>query len=164
MTATPPTRKDMAEFFRLCLLTGLCETATIAQWADSVVATDASPHIAFIELCISASQSASAVVTLLGDVPGPTTPGLPVQMLLGHASRLVAERAFAPEQLLLRLYAISNHENFPDRICDRLVGLEDDYALARDGVYGTLAEVGRDTASLLKEYEQYAPDKSTGTV
>jgi hypothetical protein len=162
MTATQPTRKDTAEFFRLSLLAGLCEPSSVARWADSIVAAERSPHIAFIELCIAASQPASSVQTLLDDVPGQATPELPVRMLLGYSSRLVSARAFTPEQLLLRLYGIASLETFPERIYFQLVTLEDDYSLVRDGVYGTLAEVTQDITTFLNEYEQYAPDNSTG--
>lgn len=162
MTATQPTQKDTAEFFRLSLLAGLCQPSAVARWADSIVGAEPSPHIAFIELCIAASQPASSVQTLLGDVPGQLTPELPVWMLLGYASRLVSSHVFTPDILLLRLYGIANLESFPERIYFRLVTLEDCYSLARDGVYGTPAEVARDVAAFLTEYEQYAPDAPTG--
>ena len=83
-------------------------------------------------------------------------------MLLGHASRLLAAYSFTPEQLLLRLYGIASLETFPERIYYELVRLEDEYSLARDGVYGTLTEFAQDTSTFLTEYETYAPDNSTG--
>jgi len=119
MTATQPTRKDMAEFFRLGLLAGRCEPPAVARWEDSIVAVESSPHIAFIELCIAASQPASSVQTLLDDVPGQATPELPARMLLGFSSRLAASHTFTSEQLLLRLYGIASLETFPERIFSR---------------------------------------------
>ena len=162
MTSAQPTPKDMAEFFRLSLLAGLCKPSAVARWADSIVANEQSPHIAFIELCIASSQPASCVRTLLGDVPGEATPELPAWMLLGHSSRLVSSHAFTPEQLLLRLYGIASLETFPKSIYFQLIRLEDEYSLVRDGVYGTLAELAEDITTFLNEYEPYAPDNSTG--
>ncbi|MGC3992128.1 MAG: hypothetical protein QM796_21030 [Chthoniobacteraceae bacterium] len=159
MTVMQPNRKDMAEFFRLSLHAGICTPATVVQWADRIVAADASPHIAFIELCMSAFQPASAVGTLLGDVPGQATADLSVQMLLGYAARLIAERTFAPEELLLRLYRLAGSE-FPGSIYFELVGLESAYICARDGVFGTVAEVMEDFATFLANHVRYAPDLS----
>jgi hypothetical protein len=130
-----PTRKDIAEFFRLGLLAGVCEPALVAQWAESIVAADLHPHIAFIELCISGSQSTGIIQRLLADVPNQATPDLPVRMLLGHASRLVATHIFSPEELLLRLYRIANLETFPEHIYFEFVRLEDDLSLAQDRAY-----------------------------
>jgi hypothetical protein len=152
----------MAEFFRLSLLAGLCEPSTVARWADSIVAAEPSPHIAFIELCIAGSQSASSVQTLLDDVPGHATPDFSVQMLLGHASRLVTAHVFTPEQLLLRLYHMASLETFPDSIYYELSAFEDELSLARDGVYGTVSEVAQDFTTFLATYDSYAPNTSTG--
>jgi hypothetical protein len=157
MISTQPTRKDMAEFFRLSLLAGLCEPSSVASWADSVVASEESPHIAFIELCIGCSQPISTVQTLLGDIPGRPTPDLPVHMLLGHASRLAASLSFSAEELLLRLYRISSLEAFPQSLHFDISGFEDELSLARDGIYSTPSEVARDFVAFLLDYEPYAP-------
>jgi hypothetical protein len=162
MTVTPPTRKDMAEFFRFGLLAGLCEPSTVARWAESIVAADELPHIAFIELCIAGSQPASHVQALLHDVPGDPTPELATRMLLGHASGLISSHAFAPEQILLRLYGIATRETFPERVWSELVSLEDGLSLARDGVYGTLPEVATGIIEFLGNYAAYAPDDVCG--
>ena len=156
-----PSRKDMGEFFRLGLLAGLCEPSDVARWADTIVASERSPHIAFIELCIAASQSASSVQSLLHEVPGQATPDLPFLMLLGHSARLLAAHTYSPKQLLLRLYRLARVE-LPESIYLELVGLEDAYSLVRDGVYGTLAEIAQHITAFLNEYESYAPDASTG--
>ena len=163
MTATQPSRKDMAEFFRLGLLAGLCGSPFVARWADSIVAAEPSPHIAFIELCIAGSQPASTVETLLADVPGQVTPDLPVHMLLGFSSRLISAHAFTPVELLLRLYRISSLETFPERIYFEFVRQEDAISLARDEVYGTLPEVAHHITEFLRAFEPYAPDTSPGS-
>jgi hypothetical protein len=162
MTATVPARKDIAEFFRLGLVAGICEPSSIARWADSIVAAEPSPHIAFIELCVAGSQPASSVQTLLGAVPGQTTRDLPFRMLLGHSSRLLAAHNFTAEQLLLRLYDLARLESLHEGIYGDLSGFEDELSLARDGVFGTVADVAQHFTRFLADYEPYAPDNSTG--
>lgn len=156
VTTMEPTRKDMAEFFRLSLLAGFGEPAEVIRWADSIVGAEASPHIAFIELCIAVAQPTGRLGDLLHEVPGQVTPELPVRMLLGAAARFISAHAADSERMLLRLYRVAGLEHFPERIYFQLVSLEDAYALARDGVYGTLAEVRQDFAAFLQEYEPYA--------
>ena len=162
MTATEPSRKDIAEFFRLGLVARICEPSSIARWADSIVAAEPSSHIAFIELCLAGSQPASSVQTLLDAVPGQATPDLPFQMLLGHSSRLLTANIFTAEQLLRRLYGLVRLEAPEEDIYWKLSGFEDELSLARDGVFGTVADAAQHIADFLTDYEQYAPDNSTG--
>ena len=152
-----PTRKDTGEFFRLGLLAGLCDPPAVARWADSIVAAEPSPHISFIELCISASQSASSVQSLLHDIPGQSAPELPARMLLGYASRLVSSHAFTADQMLLRLYGIANLDVYPEHMYFQLASLEDDLSRVTDGFWKTIAEVTHDITVFLKDYEPYAP-------
>jgi hypothetical protein len=147
----------MAEFFRLSLLAGFSEPSVVTRWADSIVAAERSPHIAFIELCIAGSQPASTVQTLLDDVPGEPTPDLAVHMLLGHAGHLAASHVFTAEEILLRLYRISSLEAFPQSLHFDISGFEDELSLARDGIYSTPSEVAQDFVTFLADYRPYAP-------
>lgn len=144
MTTNAPTHKDIAEFFRLALLAGLCAPAAAAQWADTIVSAEEAPDIAFIELCCAGDQPVSALLTLLADVPGKAAPGMPGQVLLGHASRLLAAHTFTPEQLLPRIHGIANTETFPERACNELTRLQD-------------AQSPAEFPAFLAEYEPYAP-------
>jgi hypothetical protein len=157
MTVAKPTRKDVAEFFRLSLLAGLPETQRVVDWADTIVANDCSPHFAFIELCLCASKPVGEIQALLGNVPGRATPELPMRMLLGHLSRCLREPTSVPEQVLVRLCRLSHPESFPESVYFELIRLENDYALARDGVFGSLSEVIREFADFLAGYDEYAP-------
>jgi hypothetical protein len=79
-------------------------------------------------------------------------------MLLGHASHLGKFGVMPAEQLLIRIYGIASLQTFPDAIYFELTGLEDDYALARDNVLGTLEEVAKDVSVFFAQYEPYAPE------
>lgn len=151
-------RKGTAEFFRLGLLTGLCAPSDVTRWADSIVAADSSPHIAFIELCVAGSQSANNILTLLKDVPGESNRDLPVLALLGWSSRLLSSQDSTPEQVLLRLYRIASSDTFPENIYFEIMRLEDELFLAGEGIYGTPADVARDIINFLKGYESFAPE------
>lgn len=109
-----------------------------------------------IELCCSGTKPRSTVQSLLSGVPGASTPGLPVEMLLGYASRLIATGIVEPEQLLLRLHRMTSLEDFPESISSQLDSLEDGYYLAQDSVWGTIPEVLSDFSTFLKGYERHA--------
>jgi hypothetical protein len=161
MTAIQPTRKDIAEFFRLGLLAGVCDLPSIVRWADGIIASEASPPFAFLDLSTCESQPVSAAVDLLTGVPGERTPDLAVQMLLGHCSRLARSGALHVTDALLRLYRMATAENFPHSIYSELVWQEDAFALARDRVYGSLPEVEQSFVEYLSTFASYAPQHST---
>jgi hypothetical protein len=144
MSTNPPTQKDIAEFFRLALLAGLCQPPAVAQWADTIVSAEEAPDIAFIELCCAGDQPVSALLTLLADVPGKATPGMPGQVLLGQAARLLAAQTFTADQLLPRIHGIANPEAFPANACAELTRLQDAQAFA-------------EFPTFLAAYEPYAP-------
>jgi hypothetical protein len=157
MKVAKPTRKDVAEFFRLCLLAGLPDTLRVVDWADSIVANDPSPHFAIIELCLCASMPLSEIQTLLGDVPGRTTPELPMRMLFGYLSRYLRENTSVAGQVLVRLCRFSHPESFPESVYFELIRLEDGYALARNGVFGSVSDLIQEFANFLASYDEYAP-------
>lgn len=163
MTIAKPTRKDIAEFFRLGLLARLCQPSAVVSWADSIVVAEPRPHIAFIELCIAGSQPLSCIVTLLADVPGRGAPELSARMLLGHAWRLVTAGILTAEEVLFRLYRFSRMEDgFPEDVHFTLSGYEDAFCLAEDEVHGSVADVEQGFLGFLADYKAYVPDIPAG--
>jgi hypothetical protein len=150
-----PTRKDLAEFFRLCLLVGLSTPVSIVDWACKIVAEDAEPDLAFIDLACGASQPSSVLLTLLAAVPGEPTPDLPWQMLLGHVWSVSCEVEFPAQRVLGRLQLIGRVGNFPKHVVYKLDEMDDYWALALTGEYGTVRESAREFAAFLAKYEAY---------
>ena len=157
MTAIQPTRKDIAEFFRLGLLAGVCDLPSVVRWTDGIISSESSPPFAFFDLSTCESQPVSAAVGFLTEVPGERTPDLAVHMLLGHCYRLARSGAITITDTILRLYRMATTEHFPERIYFELVRQEDAFACARDGVYGTLSEVEQSFTQFLSGFDSYAP-------
>jgi len=162
MRATEPTHRDIAEFFRLGLLAGVCDLSAIVCWADSVLTAEPSPPYAFCDLSICESQPVSSVVCLLREVPGTPTPDLPIFMLLGFCYQLAQSGSLSLSEKLVRLHRMARTEHFPDRIDSALTNLDEDLYLAREGIYGTVTEVERAFTDYLARYKSYAPDNLTG--
>ena len=156
MTATQPTRKDIAEFFRLGIRAGVCDLPKIVRWADEVITSEPFPPFAFFDLSICQSQPVSTILSLLVEVPGERTPNLAVQMLLGHCYRLARSNALDVLDVLVPLFRMSRVESFPDDIWLELVRQEDAFADARDGVHGALSEVQASFTEYLSRFQHYA--------
>ncbi|MES2638866.1 MAG: hypothetical protein V4850_05270 [Myxococcota bacterium] len=158
MKASPvPSNKDLAEFYRLALASRLCAPADVAAWADTIVAAEENPDPVFLDLSCSGSLRADVVQTALHEVPGSINGNLPVYLLLGHGSRVLAAGGLPAGDLLLRLHALARLEAMPSDVDDELSSLEDAYSLACDGVFGTLAEFGQRVAEFLARYDAFVP-------
>ena len=162
MTAMQPTRKDIAEFFRLALIAGVCEVPALVRWADSIIASEQSPPFAFFDLSTCESQPVSAIVGFLREVPGSTSTDLPVFILLAHCHSLAQSGSLALTDTLVRLHRMSEGEHFPDRVEVTLINLDEDLYLARNNIHSTVAAVELAFTGYLAHFEPYAPDSSTG--
>jgi len=152
-----PTRKDIAEFFRLGLLAGVCDLPSVIRWTDGVISAESSPPFAFFDLSTCESQPVDAALGFLSKVPGNPTPHLAVCMLLGHCCRLTHSGAISAADTLVRLYRMAVPEHFPERIYCELVRQEDAFSLARDHIYGSLTEVEKSFTQYLSAFDSYAP-------
>jgi hypothetical protein len=150
------TRKDLAEFFRLALRTGVCGLSDAVQWADRVIGAEHAPADCFLDL--SLCTSTIKAVTLLEEAPGQPTPDLALYLLLGHSARLVRKGLLAPATALRRLQVLTTWESVPESLALDLMRFDDGLDLARMGVYGTEAEVAREFAAFLGEFEEWAPE------
>lgn len=149
------TPKDMAEFFRLGLLSGLCSPAAVISWADDIVAADSAPHLAFIELCVADALPVARLLTLLKDVPGEPTPGVNIQMLLGHAWRLTFQNAFLPEDLSNRIAQVVDELTCKDTF--DLRKWHEDFYMAHAGLASTPGEIASEFIAYLAQFAPYAP-------
>lgn len=151
------TYKDFAEFFRLGLLADVCELSSVARWADSVIAAESEPALAFINLTYCESQTLRTVVDHLAEVPGYFDPDLPAKMLAGHCHQLVTSGSLAAVEALDRLYRVVRAELYLTDVYDGLVSLDQDLYLAREGINGTVAEVQQAVVAYLARFASFAP-------
>jgi hypothetical protein len=155
MASTQPTRKDIAEFFRLSLLAGVCDLPEVVRWADAVITAESSPPFAFFDLSTCESQPVNAACGLLTEVPGERTPDLAVHMLLARCYCRFQSGILPVTETLLRLYRMARAEAFPDPIYFELVTQEDAYALARDGIYCSIPEVEKSFTDYLSRFQPF---------
>jgi hypothetical protein len=160
MNNPSPTDKDMAEFFRLGLSLGTCDVSQVVRWAEKVVEREEKPNHAFIELCLANNKSVSAVQSLLTDLPGTLTTGLPLRMLLGHCWHIASCDLVRGERLLRPLYLLVCLEDFESDIYYALVCLEDELCLAQDKVFGSVEDVMKKFCAFLQPFASEAPTEA----
>ena len=149
--------KDMAEFLRLALIARVCDRAAVVRWADEVIHSTPSPPFVFFDLSTCEPLPLETVLSFLADVPGESTPDLPVHMLLGYCHAPVKSGIFSATDILIRLYGMASAEHFPGNIYHRLLSMEDQLSLARDGVWGTVDEIASRFTGYLSQFVAYAP-------
>ncbi|MBK8093377.1 MAG: hypothetical protein IPK32_15710 [Verrucomicrobiaceae bacterium] len=160
MTNKLTTDKDMAEFFRLGLSLETCEVSQVVRWAEKVIEREEKPNHAFIELCLANTKPASAVKSLLADVPGSSTTGLPLRMLLGQCWHIASRSPNQAARLLQPLYLLVCLQDFESDIYYALVCLEDDLSLAQDKVFGSVEEVTKKFCAFLQPFASDAPTEA----
>ncbi len=150
-----PTRKDIAEFYRLALLSGLCTPTQIVTWADLIVAADEHPDDVFLDLACCGRMRLDAIRTLLGKVPGAATSNLPGNLLLGHACRVLDAGGISAPELLVRILELAKADLPGPDAANELDRLDDALFLARDDIYGPVEQVYADFARFLNGYAGY---------
>ncbi len=74
-----PSRKDIAEFFRIGILNRLFEVTALSPWIDGIIAADDAPPSSALDLAINTDWQET--IALLQSVPGNISGVLPRDML-----------------------------------------------------------------------------------
>ena len=134
-------RSISAGDFQISLEAGVIDREEIVQWADGLLAEGAyDDDIA--EISLASSKSNKDLEALLARIAGPEPQWDGLRRMLGRMHYSLLEN---PDRLpdfthyLERLW-IRNDYRLPSDL-GFIAGIEDDYLLARDGMFGTIEEV-----------------------
>jgi hypothetical protein len=148
------TVKEMAEVYRLGVLTGFFEVADAVAWADSVIETEDHPDYGLIEA--SLSKRPEDISVHLKEVKGNIDYTLPPKILMGLMSKQLdrsPDKAFTFARLL---YSLAVGSELPQKEAEAADRFDDALYLAESGTYGSVEEVSGELAEFLKRYEPYA--------
>ncbi len=148
-----PNQKEEAELLRHGLLAGVRTVADAVAWADQVIAADPKPDIAVIEVAISGLRHIADVIALLRDVPGECDPIVVIRRFMADLrSALAANPARGPE-VARWLYQLATSGDLPEEhFGQEAYALEDWFALASSGTYGTYADALRHLEAYLERH------------
>jgi hypothetical protein len=150
------TVKEVAEVYRLGVLTGFFDVADVVVWADFMIESEDHPDYGIIEASLSGSKRPEDISVHLKAVKGNIDFTVPPKILMGLMSKQLdrsPDQALKFAQILYSLAAGSELPQEEAEVADRF---DDAIYLAKSGTYGSVEEVGRELAEFLKRYEPYA--------
>jgi len=130
--------KAEAERLRLGLQGGWRGIAEVVAWADDVLASEASPPAQIVELSLGRHQPCEGVIELLREVPGDVDNIAIMRQCLAELRLWVGKDPQRGEQVARYLYALACSDLLPEaHFGHEPFSLDDHFALARTGVYGS---------------------------
>ncbi len=152
-TAEPSLLKETAEYYRIGLAIGLISTAEAMTWIDSVLICETEPDMALIEASLSGSRGAYAVADELAGVEGSALREAVARRLLARMSVLLSSDAETANQIVGWLDRMADEDYAPTpQAKAEMEGLEEDFYLANDGIYSSVAEVTEELRTFLQRY------------
>jgi len=142
-------RKHEAERVRIGVVAGWLPVQAAVDWADRVIAEDAQPEPAVLDVSLAGRLSRSEVAALLGLVHGSADPIAVRKEALADLLAWVGDDVERGAQAARHLYEMATSGVLPEAEFGwEPYALDDDYDLAQKGMLGTVEES-------LKEVREY---------
>lgn len=150
-----PTVKEYAEFFVCGLAVGVVSTHEVAVWADSIIEKEDKPPIEMIEVTLACNRNIHDAISCLRKVKGELRPDVPINLITACLLKKLRRNEIDHGQALRALYSASYEEtaSTPDQM--EIIGLEDSWCLAQQGIYGNLDELKKELEELLEKRRDY---------
>ena len=153
MTAQHTSTGAATEFFRLGLVSRTMSVEVVDDWATQLIGKTPSPSFALCDLATAKSADRAVVLDALRSFPKSEKDREDAWAMF--CAFLLDEMTSRKRSLHDTIYALHGLERLheaPVHLETPITILEDEYALARDGVWGTLVEVEGRTMELLRTY------------
>jgi hypothetical protein len=133
-----PRYRARADVLRLGIVAGYRSIAEAVKWADDIIATDPAPPAAIIDVALGGRQDRSGMTELLTAVPGESDPVDAARELLAQLLDELHGDRFTPDAVAKLVYNLVVLGHLPeDPFGLEPWSLEEDFALVRDGIYGS---------------------------
>lgn len=145
--------KEEAERLRIGLVGGWKSVKDIVAWADCIVESVQEPPIHFIDISLSENRRTEEVAELLGNVPGLADPIAVMRRCLGDLKHWIGNDYGRAQQAAEYLRTLAGTSSLPEgHFGPEPYFLGDNFALARQGTYGSLADAFSDLLNWLKKH------------
>jgi hypothetical protein len=146
---------ELLEVFRIGITIKAVDTQTVINWADAVIEHDAAPDYFVIELSMCGSRGRNELISLLNQYIGEHKPEVAGRVLLG----VLYHRYTTAEIDLYRVvraidWLVMNRE-FTTEEYGFMCGVDDEYAMAVEGVYGSVEDVASYVLRFLTFYQAF---------
>jgi hypothetical protein len=154
-----PTRKDVADAYRLGVLYGIIDPRRAVAWADRIVATQDAADPAVIEVAGAWRASAGDLASLLGRVPGDADPGTVFRLVLVLVDEALSADPGRIEAMARAVSLLSTCElPMGHPLASPFIGLDDGLHLAQAGLLGTVEDARRDVLRTVRTHRAPALD------
>ena len=136
-----PELKDESEALRLGLLAGYVQPAEVIAWADASIAAGDIPGPQLIEVSLAGSHSAKELAHMLAAIPGTARRDEVAQNMIRRIAEVVARDPSSSRGAARTLYEMYLAGYIPASSAEaEMIRLEDCFALAESGTWGSLDE------------------------
>jgi hypothetical protein len=148
--------RDVYEYFRLGLTTGMVDKVSVIDWADRHIVGAAVPEPGLIELSLVGSGTYSQVIYVLSRLRGDRDSQLGLGLLLARADLLLEQDPARADDILAGLRLLLEEERLPADVRSRLTEIMDARASLQLKGHGSETLLERLT-SFLGLYARYRP-------
>jgi hypothetical protein len=149
-----PLQKEQAETLRLQMIFGLKTVADVVVWADSVVAADPVPDAELLELATCGRCTATKVWEMLNAVRGECDRIVVSRRILADLRKLLTADSSRGESIACSLHEVWMRGFLPESEFGWGPSfLEEYFALAKSGSYGTMESAIGELDSFLARNE-----------
>lgn len=155
MSPTHQTNPDLYRVFSLGLATNVFTQNEVVAWADGVILKEAAPDSFVVELSLVGTWDKNEVITLLNGFIGLEIVPISGRVVLGLVYRrfvdgkLSLKNAVSAIDRLIRTAGLSEEEQ---RL---MLPIDDGYALATSGTFGTVDAIETETMRFLEVYKDF---------
>lgn len=153
---TPLSKRQVFNFFRMGLVTGLVDKPSLIAWADREIMAEAVPDHCVIELALSGRRSYSQIIWLLRGFQGEPDHDLPLKLVLARAGLVVTRDPSRSGEIIMGLRLLNEEEYLPNDVREQIAALRESLDLHRQGQC-SLAKLQSHLAAFLDPYLDYRP-------
>jgi hypothetical protein len=147
--------KNEAERLRFGIRGGWLTVEQAVAWADIQIAQSPTPHPALLDVALARTRSREEVAAFLDAVPGNADVTGVMRRCLADLLELVERQTAVARDVAKWLDLAANEGFLPEsEFGGEPTSLDDVFALAEQGVYGTVLEAQQRLLSFLREHAQ----------
>ena len=148
-------QKNEAERLRLGIRGGWLKIADAVAWADRQIDQTPQPDLALVDLALAQNRTREEVVALLEAVPGSADSVAVMRCCLNDLLETVEREPRLAPDAARWLEAAANRGELPESEFGlEAFGLDDAFALAEQGTYGTLEDARDRLVAFLRQHSR----------
>lgn len=153
---TSLSKRQLFNFFRMGLVTGLVDKESLIAWADREIMAEAVPDHRVIELALSERRSYSQIIWLLRGFQEEPDHDLPLKLILALAGLVVERDPGCSDEIIMGLRLLNEEEYLPRSVHEQTAALLESLTLHRQGRL-SFAALQSKLAVFLAPYLVYRP-------